>query len=86
LSIDPTSHNFATRVDEDQTFTVTNHGPGPTGPLDVSLSGDDGFGLSALPVEVQLVPAPGGFRQAQLIVDDPNGGEAVAILGAVVES
>jgi hypothetical protein len=35
---------------------------------------------------VQLVPAPGGFRQAQLIVDDPNGGEAVAILGAVVES
>jgi hypothetical protein len=43
LSIDPTSAHFSTNAEggDTKTFTVTNHGPGSTGALVVTLEGAD---------------------------------------------
>jgi hypothetical protein len=108
LSIDPTSKNFlSVPLDdtgtEEQAFVVTNHGPGATGALDVSLDPTTDFVLfptsdecdgailgdgDTCVVAVRFAPTgAGGSKAADLIVDDPDNGEAVATLsGMVLES
>jgi hypothetical protein len=92
LSIVPDLWDF--RVDPGTaTFTVTNHGPNATGPLSVVLDpvvsefttgGDcEGEELAVngtCTVEVEFVTATPGEKMTDLVVDDPNDGEARAIL------
>jgi Rieske Fe-S protein len=92
LSIDPIDWDFRANPGT-ATFTVTNHGPNTTGALAVTLDDETHFDITGgdcenatvavtgtCTVEAEFDPQSTGEQMTDLVVDDPNDGEARAIL------
>jgi len=102
LSISPTVGDFGSvpvGTGEEIQFTVTNHGPGDTGALDVQDPPGDPFDIVTAPsndcqgttlqksdtcfVVVSFEPLAATGYLESLVVDDPSNGEVSATLGGV---